>query len=85
MTQEQSSSVDFIRHVLIDALDAGYDDVITDLFDLYNKVRSRNNLASVGNIKISTTTDSITGGTLYDFYRTDNIPSSMSEDVISFG
>lgn len=88
MENETTSTVDFVKSVLIDALDGGYDDILTDLFDLYNKVRNKYNLANVGNIKIDTTKDTITGGTLYNFFSMNdniNIPCGMSDDVISFG
>lgn len=86
MTQE-TSTVDFVKSFLIAALEEGHDELLTDLFDMYNKVRSKNNLAYTGNIKIDTRQDSVTGGTFYDFnYKNNDVVfGSASSDVISFG
>ena len=78
------SDLDFIRDVLIDALDQRRDDLIPRLFKLYEEVRapeptipSTNDI--LGNINI-TTTGFPDGSTQYDFsYDTAN------SDVISFG
>lgn len=81
---EKKSDVDFVCDVLVDALQQRRSDLITDLFDLYNKVRKRENVAStdpltgLGNINISTT-DVSDGYTKYDFSYVNN-----SSDVISF-
>ena len=81
---DKTSDVDFVCDVLVDALQQRRSDLITDLFDLYNKVRKRANVAStdpltgLGNISINTT-DMSDGYTKYDFSYVNNSP-----DVISF-
>lgn len=85
MTQE-TSTVDFVKSFLIAALEKGHDELLTDLFNMYNKVRSKNNLAYTGNININTRPDPATGGTFYDFGYNNNdvVFGSASSDTISF-
>lgn len=91
MTEEIRSDIDFVRDVLIEALDERRDELVSDLFDLYNRVRERENtpapspFADFGNISISTTdTDD---GTVFDYGAAGDIALSGAEgqDVISFG
>ena len=86
------SDLDFIRDVLIDALDQRRDDLIPRLFKLYEEVRapeptipSTNDI--LGNINI-TTTGFPDGSKQYDFTSVaagDVAIGGFSDDVISFG
>ena len=84
------SDLDFVRDALIDALDQRRDSLVSELFDLYNRVRERENaptpdpFAGLGNINISTT-DTI-DGTAYNFAAGGDVAIGNTEgqDVISF-
>lgn len=91
MSEEIRSDIDFVRDVLIEALDERRDELVGDLFDLYNRVRERENtpapdpFAGLGNINISST-----DGIDYNF-ATATIGNSdhkfavtEGQDVISF-
>lgn len=89
---DKNSDVDFVCDVLIDALQQRRINLITDLFDLYNKVRKseRSNsintdpLTGISSISINTT-DMSNGYTKYDFsYDGSNYSFGNSPDVISF-
>ena len=89
MSEEIRSDIDFVRDVLIEALDERRDELVGDLFDLYNRVRERENtpdpdpFAGLGNINISTA-----DGIDYNFAAAGDISignSLAGQDVISFG
>ena len=90
MSEEIRSDIDFVRDVLIDALDERRDELVGDLFDLYNRVRERENtpapdlFAGLGNINISTTDTA--DGTVYNFGAAGDVAIGGAEgqDVISF-
>ena len=91
MSEEIRSDIDFVRDVLIDALDERRDELVGDLFDLYNRVRERENtpapdlFAGLGNINISTTETA--DGTMYNFATAGGdvaIGNTEGQDVISF-
>jgi hypothetical protein len=89
MSEEIRSDIDFVRDVLIEALDERRDELVGDLFDLYNRVRERENtpapdlFAGLGNINISTTETA--DGTMYNFAAGDvAITGAEGQDVISF-
>ena len=91
MSEEIRSDIDFVRDVLIDALDEHRDELVGDLFDLYNRVRERENtpapdlFAGLGNINISTTETA--DGTMYNFAAAGGdvaIGNTEGRDVISF-
>ena len=90
MSEEIRSDIDFVRDVLIDALDERRDELVGDLFDLYNRVRERENtpapdlFAGLGNINISTTETA--DGTMYNFAAAGDVAIGNTEgqDVISF-
>jgi len=87
MSEEIRSDIDFVRDVLIDALDERRDELVGDLFDLYNRVRERENtsapdsFAGLGNINISST-----DGIDYNFAAAGDVAigNTEGEDVISF-
>jgi len=87
MSEEIRSDIDFVRDVLIDALDERRDELVGDLFDLYNRVRERENtpapdpFAGLGNINISST-----DGIDYNFAAAGDVAIGGAEgqDVISF-
>jgi hypothetical protein len=85
------SDLDFIRDVLIDALDQRRDDLIPRLFKLYEEVRAPEPTIPstsdiLGNINI-TTTEFPDGSKQYDFTAAagDVAIGGFSDDVISFG
>ena len=90
MSEEIRSDIDFVRDVLIEALDERRDELVGDLFDLYNRVRERENtpapdlFAGLGNINISTTETA--DGTMYNFAAAGDVAIGNTEgqDVISF-
>ena len=85
------SDLDFVRDVLIDALDQKREDLVPRIFKLYEELRAPAPTIPSGNINIDTL------GTDYNFSLTsdylDNvgaaesvtIGNSVGEDVISFG
>jgi len=84
---QERSDLDFLSDVLIDALQQKRTELVSDLFDLYNKTQNRSTVSD-GNIDFSTL------GGEYNFnLSSDYMPaaagpvnlSSLSEDVISFG
>lgn len=87
MSEEIRSDIDFVRDVLIEALDEHRDELVGDLFDLYNRVRERENtpapdlFAGLGNINISTA-----DGIDYNFAAAGDVAIGNTEgqDVISF-
>lgn len=85
----ERSDLDFIRDMLIAALDEKRDSIVGDLFKLYEQVQNRPTIPT-GNINIDTFTRP--DGTEYNFSLTsDFIPegniaiNSFGNDVISFG
>lgn len=82
------SDLDFVRDVLIDALDQKREDLVARLFKLYEELRAPEpTIPGVGNINIDTITKP--DGTEYNFSLSSdylgNSMSSMNDDVISFG
>ena len=88
---QERSDLDFLSDVLIDALQQKRTELVSDLFDLYNKTQNRSTVSN-GNINIDkVATDT---GTEYNFsLSSDYMPvaagpvdfSSIGDDVISFG
>jgi len=85
------SDLDFVRDVLIDALDQKREDLVVRLFKLYEELRSPAPTIPAGNINIDTL-----NGTDYNFSLTSDFLSdtlaagevdlsSVGNDVISFG
>ena len=96
MTEQTSdyhtrSDLDFIRDVLVDALDQRRDNLIPRLFKLYEELRTPPTIPStndiLGNINISTT-GFPDGSTQYDFSygaAGDVVVGGFGNDVINFG
>jgi hypothetical protein len=81
------SDLDFVRDVLIDALDQKREDLVARLFKLYEELRAPEpTIPGVGNISI-TSTGFDDGSTQYDFSSVSDIEisNSFNDDVISFG
>ena len=81
------SDLDFVRDVLIDALDQKREDLVARLFKLYEELRTPEpTIPGMGNISI-TSTGFEDGSTQYDFSSVGNVEigNSFSDDVISFG
>ena len=81
------SDLDFVRDVLIDALDQKREDLVARLFKLYEELRAPEpTIPGIGNISI-TSTGFDDGSTQYDFSSVGNVEigSAFSDDVISFG
>ena len=81
------SDLDFVRDVLIDALDQKREDLVARLFKLYEELRTPEpTIPGIGNISI-TSTGFEDGSTQYDFSSVGNVEigNSFSDDVISFG
>lgn len=82
------NDLDFIRDMLIMALNEKRDDIVGDLFKMYEQVQNRPTIPT-GNINIDTLTKP--DGTEYNFtlssdYISDvTIGNSLNNDVISFG
>ena len=90
----ERSDLDFLRDVLVDALESKRDDLIPRLFKLYEEVRSPAPTIPPGNIDISTV--SSPDGTEYNFSLTSDYLgeagaaasvdlSSVGKDVIPLG
>jgi len=84
------SDLDFVRDVLIDALDQKREDLVVRLFKLYEELRAPAPTIPTGNINIDTL--STPDGTEYNFNLTSDflnenisIGNSPNTDVISFG
>ena len=88
------SDLDFVRDVLIDALDQKREDLVPRIFKLYEELRAPAPTIPTGNIDINTL--STPDGTQYNFsltsdYLSDTVAagevdlSSLGNDVISFG
>ena len=84
------SDLDFVRDVLIDALDQKREDLVVRLFKLYEELRAPAPTIPAGNINIDTL--STPDGTEYNFNLTSDflnenisIGNSANTDVISFG
>ena len=89
-----SSDLDFVRSMLVAALDQKRDSIVGDLFKLYEEVQNRPTIPD-GNINI----DNLLNNTDYNFsLSSDYMPqaagavelglvngTSLGEDVISFG
>ena len=94
MTDTKRSDLDFVRDMLLAALDERRDDIVGDLFKMYEEVRNRPTIPS-GNINIDKIlTDagseynfSLTSDYLDETYAagTVDFSSSVGSDVISFG
>tara|TARA_B100000035_G_scaffold122052_1_gene103789 strand:+ start:879 stop:1175 length:297 start_codon:yes stop_codon:yes gene_type:complete len=94
MTDTKRSDLDFVRDMLLAALDERRDDIVGDLFKMYEEVRNRPTIPD-GNINIDKIlTDA---GTEYNFSLSSDyldetyaagsvdLSSSVGADVISFG
>ena len=94
MTDTKRSDLDFVRDMLLAALDERRDDIVGDLFKMYEEVRNRPTIPD-GNINIDKIlTDA---GTEYNFNLSSDyldetyaagsvdLGSSVGADVISFG
>jgi len=98
---KQNSDLDFIRDMLLAALDERRDDIVGDLFKMYEQVRNRPTIPA-GNIDIDKMVSDLGTDTKYNFTLSSdyldvsgfgsnaaagsvNIPGAMSDDVISFG
>lgn len=88
------SDLDFVRDVLIDALDQKREDLVPRIFKLYEELRAPAPTIPTGNIDISTL--STPDGTEYNFSLTSDYLgdvgaaasvdlSGVGNDVISFG
>jgi hypothetical protein len=88
------SDLDFVRDVLIDALDQKREDLVPRIFKLYEELRAPAPTIPAGNINIDTL--STPNGTEYNFsltsdYLSDTVAagevdlSGLGNDVISFG
>jgi len=85
------SDLDFVRDVLIDALDQKREDLVARLFKLYEELRVPAPTIPAGNINIDTL--STPDGTEYNFSLTSDFIdgagsvdlSGLGNDVISFG
>ena len=83
-----SSDLDFVRNMLVLALDQKRDSIVGDLFKLYEEVQNRPTIPD-GNINI----DNLLSNTDYNFsLSSDYMPQAagavelgLGEDVISFG
>ena len=85
------SDLDFIRDMLVAALNEKRDSIIGDLFKLYEEVQNRPTIPDTSTI------DNLLSNTDYNFSLSSdympqaagsvdfNIPGSYGEDVISFG
>lgn len=81
------SDLDFVRDVLIDALDQKREDLVARLFKLYEELRAPEpTIPGIGNVSI-TSTGFEDGSTQYDFSSVGNVDilNSFNDDVISFG
>ena len=88
----ERSDLDFIRDMLVAALNEKRDSIIGDLFKLYEEVQNRPTIPD-GNINI----DNLLNNTDYNFSLSSdympqaagavdlNIPGAYGDDVISFG
>ena len=88
----ERSDLDFIRDMLVAALNEKRDSIIGDLFKLYEEVQNRPTIPD-GNINI----DDLLSNTDYNFSLSSdympqaagavdlNIPGAYGDDVISFG
>ena len=88
------SDLDFVRDVLIDALDQKREDLVPRIFKLYEELRAPAPTIPAGNINIDTL--STPNGTEYNFSLTSDYLgdvgaaaevdlSGLGNDVISFG
>ena len=94
MTDTKRSDLDFVRDMLLAALDERRDDIVGDLFKMYEEVRNRPTIPD-GNINIDKIlTDagseynfSLTSDYLDETYAAGSVDlgSSVGADVISFG
>ena len=81
------SDLDFVRDVLIDALDQKREDLVARLFKLYEELRAPEpTIPGIGNVSI-TSTGFEDGSTQYDLSSVGDvvIGNSFNDDVISFG
>ena len=94
MTDTKRSDLDFVRDMLLAALDERRDDIVGDLFKMYEEVRNRPTIPD-GNINIDKIlTDagieynfSLSSDYLDETYAAGSVDlgSSVGADVISFG
>jgi hypothetical protein len=89
MSEEIRSDLDFVRDVLINALDERRDELVGELFELYNKIRESVNTVPdpLTNYSINiNTTETDDGNIKYDFVAGgDYMIGGIGQDVISFG
>ena len=88
----ERSDLDFIRDMLVSALNEKRDSIVGDLFKLYEEIQNRPTIPD-GNINI----DNLLNNTDYNFSLSSdympqaagavdlNIPGAYGDDVISFG
>jgi len=89
----ERSDLDFLRDVLVDALESRRDNLIPRLFKLYEEVRSPAPTIPTGNIDLTTLgndynfslTSEYLGDTNIGAAESISIGNSLGEDVISFG
>lgn len=87
------SDLDFIRDMLVSALNEKRDSIIGDLFKLYEQVQNRPTIPNLeGNINLSDYNFNLSSDYLDPKIEFDgmaagpvNIPGAFGEDVISFG
>ena len=87
----ERSDLDFVRDVLIDALDQKREDLVPRIFKLYEELRAPAPTIPAGNINIDTL--STPDGTEYNFSLSSDFLgaagevdlSNLNNDVISFG
>lgn len=84
MTQK-TSDLDFVRQTLVTALNEGRDELVSELFKLYENIRQRVNPSTNYSININTT-ETDNGSIKYDFVAGgDYIIGGIGQDTISFG
>ena len=87
----ERSDLDFLRDVLVDALESRRDNLIPRLFKLYEEVRSPAPTIPTGNIDLTTLGNdynfSLTSDYLDDTVAAGDVAigNGLGEDVISFG
>lgn len=86
---EKTSDLDFVRQTLVTALNEGRDELVGELFKLYENIRQRvnNTPDPLTNYSINiNTTETDNGSIKYDFVAGgDYMIGGINQDVISFG